>query len=53
VNDPRAHNPYNCLYTVQYLGNMVNSPLVLYINQPADVLKELALKSIKNNEVTA
>ena len=53
VNDPRSHNPYDCLYTVEYLGNMVNSPLVLYINQPADVLKELALKSIKNNEVTA
>jgi len=51
VNDPRSHNPYDCLYTVEYLGNMTDSPLVLYINQPADMLKQLALKAIKNNEV--
>jgi len=51
VNDPRAHNPYDCLYTVEYLGNMTDSPLVLYINQPAGVLKRLALAAIKNNEV--
>ena len=52
VNDPRAHNPYDFLYTVEYLGNMTDSPLVLYINQSADTLKQLALASIKNNEVT-
>lgn len=52
VNDPRPNNPYDQLYTVEYLNNMNNSPLVLYINQPADVLKKLALESIKANEVT-
>lgn len=50
VNDPRPNNPYDQLYTVEYLNNMNNSPLVLYINQPADVLKKLALESIKANE---
>jgi len=31
---------------------MADVPLVLYINQPAELLKQLALESIKNNEVT-
>ena len=52
MNDPRPENPYDRLYTVEYLNNMTDSPLVLYINQSADVLKQLALDSIKNNEVT-
>ena len=52
MNDPRPENPYDRLYTVEYLNNTTDSPLVLYINQSADVLKQLALDSIKNNEVT-
>jgi len=52
VNDPRPDNPYDRLYTVEYLNNMADTGLVLYINQPADVLKQLAFESIKNNEVT-
>jgi len=52
VNDPRPYNPYGHLYTVEYLNNMTNSPPVLYINQPSDVLKRLALESIKANEVS-
>ncbi len=51
VNDPRPENPYNKLYTVQYLSNMDNAPVQKYINQPADMLKKLAAESIKNNEV--
>jgi bleomycin hydrolase len=50
VNDPRPFNPYGQLYTVEYLNNMSQSPLVLYINQPADVLKRFASESIRNNE---
>jgi len=52
VNDPRPDNPYDHLYTVEYLNNMSDAPLVLYINQPSDVLKQLAFDSIKNNEVS-
>jgi len=51
VNDPRSDNPYNHLYTVEYLNNMTDAPLVVYINQPANVLKQLAFESIKANEV--
>ncbi|XP_045172452.2 bleomycin hydrolase-like isoform X2 [Mercenaria mercenaria] len=50
VNDPRPQNPYNKLYTVQYLGNMTGGKRVLYINKPVDVLKQLAIKSIVDNK---
>jgi len=49
VNDPR--NPYNKLLTVEYLSNMVNGRLVLYNNQPVDVLKRLTAASLRDNEV--
>ena len=49
VNDPR--NPYNKLLTVEYLSNMTNGRLVLYNNQPVEVLKRLAAASLKDNEV--
>ncbi|KAI6074372.1 Bleomycin hydrolase [Aix galericulata] len=50
VNDPRPQNPYNKLYTVEYLGNMVGGRKTLYNNQPVDVLKKLAAASIKDGE---
>ena len=49
MNDPR--NPFNKLLTVEYLSNMVNGRLVLYNNQPVEVLKKLAAASLKDNEV--
>ena len=33
VNDPRPENPYDKLYTVEYLGNMTGGAPVVYINQ--------------------
>ncbi|XP_048751935.2 bleomycin hydrolase-like [Ostrea edulis] len=51
VNDPRAKNPYNKLYTVEYLNNMTGGQPVLYINQPVSVLKQLTVKSLKEGEV--
>lgn len=51
VNDPRPQNPYNQLYTVEYLNNMVAGRPVLYINAQVDTLKQLAAESIKQNEV--
>lgn len=50
VNDPRPSNPYNELYTVEYLGNMIDGEKVLYINQEIDVLKKYAAESIRNND---
>jgi bleomycin hydrolase len=50
VNDPRKQNPYNKLYTVQYLGNMTGGKRVLYINKPIEDLKQLTIKSIVDNK---
>ncbi|XP_025040027.1 bleomycin hydrolase-like [Pelodiscus sinensis] len=50
VNDPRPQNPYNKLYTVEYLGNMVGGRKTLYNNQPVDLLKKMAAASIKDGE---
>ena len=51
VNDPRPNSSYGKLYTVQYLNNMVDGLPVLYINQPIDMLRQLAIKSLKSNQV--
>lgn len=51
MNDPRPQNPYNRLYTVEYLGNMAGGRKTLYNNQPVEVLKKLAAASIKDGEV--
>lgn len=50
VNDPREINVYDKLYTVDYLGNMTGGKMVLYINQPVDMLKKLAMASIQAGE---
>lgn len=50
VNDPRPENTYNKLYTVEYLNNMTSARTVLYINQPIQVLKDLALASIREGQ---
>ena len=44
VNDPRPTNSYYKLYTVEYLGNLVEGGKTLYINLPVDKLKEFAAK---------
>ncbi|XP_077150387.1 bleomycin hydrolase [Ranitomeya variabilis] len=50
VNDPRPQNPFEKLYTVQFLGNMVEGKKTLYNNQSIEVLKKLAAASIKDGE---
>jgi len=50
VNDPRPCNPYTELYTVEYLGNMMDGVPVLYLNLEIDELKKYAAESIRNNE---
>lgn len=53
VNDPRPQNKFDKLYTVQYLGNMVEGRKTQYNNQPVEVLKKLAAASIKEGEVSS
>ncbi|KAK1157515.1 hypothetical protein AOXY_G25216 [Acipenser oxyrinchus oxyrinchus] len=48
VNDPRPQNPYNKLYGVEFLGNMVGGRRTNYNNQA--VLKKAAADAIKDGE---
>ena len=48
VNDPR--NPYNQLYTVKFLGNVIEGKPTNYLNLPIEDLRELALASLKENQ---
>lgn len=50
VSDPRKAHEFNKLYTVKYLGNVVEGNKVKYLNLPIDDLKQLAIRSIDNNE---
>uniref|UniRef100_A0A8C6M383 Bleomycin hydrolase n=1 Tax=Nothobranchius furzeri TaxID=105023 RepID=A0A8C6M383_NOTFU len=50
VNDPRPQNPYGKLYSVEFLGNMVDGNSTLYNNQPIQLLKKAAADSIKEGE---
>jgi bleomycin hydrolase len=50
VNDPRPTSPYNQTYTVEYLGNVVGSRPVTYLNLEVGVLKEIAAKTIESGE---
>ncbi|RKP14535.1 peptidase C1B, bleomycin hydrolase [Piptocephalis cylindrospora] len=48
IHDPR--NPYQALYTVQYLGNVQGGRPVLYINLPVDQIKSLAVKALQGGK---
>jgi bleomycin hydrolase len=50
VSDPRKENKFNKLYTVKYLGNVIEGNKVKYLNLPIKELKNLTIKSINNNE---
>ncbi|XP_043250154.1 bleomycin hydrolase isoform X1 [Colletes gigas] len=50
VTDPRRSNPFDKLYTIDCLGNVVGGKLTLYNNQPAAILMDLCAESIKQNE---
>ncbi|MGX7107468.1 aminopeptidase C [Hutsoniella sourekii] len=48
LNAPTEDKPYNQTYTVDYLGSIVESDPVKYLNVPIQDLKETAIKAIKN-----
>lgn len=48
INDPR--NPYEKIYTVKYLGNVVEGKPVRYLNLPIKKLKAYSLKALKRNQ---
>ena len=50
VDDPRPSSPRGATLTVDYLGNVVEAPLVTYLNVEVDTMKELAAKAIVGGE---
>ncbi len=50
VHDPRASSRVGQTYTVEYLGNVVGAPPVVYLNVEMDLMKSLARDAITGGE---
>ncbi len=50
VHDPRPSSQVGRTYTVEYLGNIVDAPPVVYLNVEMALMRELAMKSIVAGE---
>ncbi|MDQ2755565.1 MAG: C1 family peptidase [Actinomycetota bacterium] len=50
VDDPRATSPRGRVFTVEFLGNVVDAPPVTYLNVEIDLIKRLARESIVAGE---
>ena len=50
INAPMSNKKFNTIYTVEYLGNVVEGQIIKYLNVDIQELKKSAIKSIKNNE---
>lgn len=46
INAPTADKPYNKLFTVDYLGNVVEGEIIRYLNVEIDVMKQAASQQI-------
>ncbi|MBI4835359.1 MAG: C1 family peptidase [Planctomycetes bacterium] len=50
INCPTKDKPYQRMYTLQYLGNVVGGEIVRYLNIDIKILKEIAVKVLKDNQ---
>lgn len=48
INAPTEDKPYEKLYTVAYLGNVVDGDIVRYLNVDIDTLKQAAVEMIRD-----
>ena len=48
INAPTDDKPYEKLYTVQYLGNVVDGEIVRYLNVDIETLKQAAVDMIRD-----
>lgn len=51
INGPTKDKPYYNMYTVKYLGNVIDGDPISYLNLPMDEFKDLVIKQLKDNEV--
>ena len=50
IHAPMSNKEFNTMYTVEYLGNVVEGQIIKYLNVDIKELKKSAMDSIKNNE---
>ncbi|MGH7921193.1 MAG: aminopeptidase C [Candidatus Dormibacteraceae bacterium] len=50
VNDPRPTSPAGRTYTVEFLGNVVEAPPVVYLNVGIEVMRDAALKLLMDGK---
>ena len=50
IHCPMSNKKFNELYTVRFLGNVVEGQVIKYLNVSINDMKKAAVKSIKNNE---
>ncbi len=50
VNDPRPSSPMGRTFTVEFLGNVVEAPPVLYLNVDVELMKELAMGLLESGQ---
>ena len=48
IHSPTEDKPYSRTYTVKYLGNVAEGKPVRYLNLPMEVLKEAAIRQLKD-----
>ena len=51
INAPTRSKPFNKIYTVKYLGNVVGGKDVTHLNVSMDRMKELILSQLKDNRI--
>jgi bleomycin hydrolase len=50
VHDPRPSNPAGRTFTVEYLGNVIGAPPVIYLNVDMRIMKGIAAQSLQQGE---
>ena len=50
IHAPMSNKKFNTVYTVEYLGNVIEGQIIKYLNVNIKDLKKSAMQSIKNNE---
>ena len=50
VHDPRPSSPVGSTFTVEYLGNVIGGPQVVYLNVDMQVIKDIAAATLQGGE---
>ena len=50
IHAPMSNKKFNTVYTVDFLGNVLEGQIIKYLNVDIQELKKSAMQSIKNNE---